>query len=109
MMQSVDGEEDATLKDPKSFSSMPESEVTECKQNDTKPTDTPITHHSDLVDLVQSLLDTNAIEVFETILKSLQNAVYEINKPVPIEFSQVYRGFEAFTIYFCVLIYVIYI
>lgn len=104
MMQSAHGQE-STLEVPKSVSSMSENEVTKCKQSDTKPTDTPVIHHFGPVDLVQSLLDTNDIEIFETVLKSLQNAVYEINKPVPLEFSQVYRVLEAFTIYICVLIY----
>ena len=93
-VQSGHGEEYATIEDPKSVSSMSESEVTKCKQNNIKPTDTPLVHHSDVVDLVQSLLHMNAIETFETVLKSLQNAVYEINKAVPIEFSQVYRGLK---------------
>ena len=104
MMQSAHGEE-STLEVPKSVSSLSENEVTEPKQNDTKPTDTPVIHHSGPVDLVQSLLDANNIEIFETVLKSLQNAIYEINQPVPLEFSQVYRVLEAFTIYICVLVY----
>ena len=102
MMQSSHNEESA-LEVPKSVSSMSENEVTESKQNDTKPTDTPVIHHFSFVDLVESMLDTNDVERIETVLKSLQNAVYEINKPVPLEFSQVYGVLEAFTIYICIL------